>query len=136
MQQVTLAEGESVRIGSLIQLTMVGAEEGKTTLAVDAPEGVEIAKDGRTPHGNARPPKGRGSVGSNGQSAAAFADEGLEAGGGRRLRRGLCQHPGNRARGPNPNLVGIRGWPDRLGRHGKLRSYWDRKNACQTSSRT
>jgi hypothetical protein len=75
MQQVTLAEGESVRIGSLIQLTMVGAEKGKTTLAVDAPEGVEIAKDKRTPHGTALPPKARGSVGSNSQSATAFADE-------------------------------------------------------------
>jgi hypothetical protein len=75
MQQVTLAEGESVRIGSLIQLTMVEAEEGKTTLTVDAPEGVEIAKDDRTLHGDARSPKGKALVGSNGRSAAAFADE-------------------------------------------------------------
>jgi sRNA-binding carbon storage regulator CsrA len=76
MQEVTLADGEAVRIGSLIQLTMVGAEEGKTTLAVDAPEGIEIAKDDLGSHHTVRPANKTASASSSdSQSAAAFADE-------------------------------------------------------------
>jgi sRNA-binding carbon storage regulator CsrA len=75
MQQVTLADGEAVRIGSLIQLTMVGAEGGKTTLAVNAPEGIEIAKDDPASHREVRPADKTAAAGSDAPSAAAFADE-------------------------------------------------------------
>jgi hypothetical protein len=75
VQELTLADGEALRIGSLIHLTMIGTGDGKTMLAVEAPEGVEIAKDDRPSHREVRLADPAAPAGADAPSAAAFADE-------------------------------------------------------------